>query len=395
VVEPEQKVKAMDFAWTDEQLALQDEASRFASQTLAQNLAVLDQRDAGEPDAWRGDWQKCADFGVFGLLIPKEYGGKGYDVLTAILILEAIGYGCRDNGLTLVMNGQIWAVQEPLLAFGSDDQKQRYLPGLGDGSIIGAVAMTEEDAGSNAAGLKTTASRIDGGYVLNGSKAYVGLGPACDLALVFASTSPDRGSWGISAFLVDARTEGFCSSPPQQKMGLKTTPMGELIFQNCTIPEDALLGREGSGLAIFQHAMEWERSFIFTSHVGSMHRQLDECVAFAKQRVVFGKPIDNFQSVSNRLANMKLRLETAQLLLYKAAWLKSRGQPCAAEAALVKLHLSETFVESSMDAIRIHGGKGYLSETGVERDLRDAMAGVIYSGTSDIQRQIIANLLKS
>ncbi|MEM7044294.1 MAG: acyl-CoA dehydrogenase, partial [Pseudomonadota bacterium] len=276
-----------------------------------------------------------------------------------------------------------------------DEQKHRYLPALCDGSIIGAVSMTEHEAGSNAAGIRTTAEPIDGGYLLNGKKAYVGLGPYSDLVLVFASTAPDRGSWGLSAFLIDAGTEGFTRLSPQQKMGLRSTPMGELVFENCVVNEDARLGREGAGLAIFQHIMEWERSFILASHVGSMHRQLDECVAFARNRVVFDKSIDRFQSVSNRLANMKLRLETAQLLLYKAAWLKSNGRSCAAEAALANLHLSESFVESSLDAIRIHGGKGYLSETGVERDLRDAIGGVIYSGTSDIQRQIIAELLDS
>ncbi|MGI9499515.1 MAG: acyl-CoA dehydrogenase family protein [Geminicoccaceae bacterium] len=161
------------------------------------------------------------------------------------------------------------------------------------------------------------------------------------------------------------------------------------------MPARALLGREGAGLAIFQSMMEWERSFILASHVGSMHRQLDDCVAFARKRIVFDKPIDSYQSVSHRLANMKLRLETSQLLLYKAAWLKSTGQSCADEAALANLHLSEAFVESSLDAIRIHGGRGYLSETGIERDLRDAVGGIIYSGTSDIQREVISQLLKS
>jgi len=385
----------MDFSWTDEQLAFRNEARRFASQHLGANLTDRDRRGAVREEDWRGDWQKCADFGILGLMVPKDYGGRGCDILTTVLVLEAIGYGCRDNGLTLSLNGQIWAVQEPLLSFGSEAQKRRYLPGLCAGSIIGAHGMTEYESGSNAAGLKTTARRIDGGYVLNGKKTYVGLGPACNLALVFASTAPDRGSWGISAFLVDASTEGFSCPPPQQKMGLRTAPMGELVLEDCVISEDALLGREGAGLSIFQSAMEWERSFIFASHVGSMHRQLDECIEFARNRVVFDKSIDNYQSVSNRLANMKLRLETAQLLLYKAAWLKSQGEPCATEAALAKLHLSEAFVESSIDAIRIHGGKGYLSDGGIERDLRDAMGGVIYSGTSDIQRQIIAQLLKN
>lgn len=385
----------MDFSWSDEQLALRDEAQRFASLHLGSDVARRDQSGTDGHEGWRDDWRKCAEFGLFGLAVPKDYGGRGLDILTSIFVLEAIGYGCRDNGLTLVANGQMWAVQEPILSFGTTDQKRRYLPRLCDGSTIGAVSMTEHGAGSNAAGITTTAEPVEGGYVLNGAKAYVGLGPSCDLALVFASTAPDRGSWGISAFLIDAGMDGFVRLPPQQKMGLRTTPMGEFVFDNCAIPTEARLGREGAGLAIFQHIMEWERSFILTSHVGSMRRQLDECVAFARERVVFDKPIDQFQSVSNRLANMKLRLETAQLLLYKAAWLKSQGQSCPTEAALANLHLSEAFVESSLDAIRIHGGKGYLSETGIERDLRDALGGVIYSGTSDIQRQIIAQLLKS
>ena len=384
----------MDFAWTDEQFALRDRARSFACQHLGADLV---DRDLGATarQGWRDDWQKCADFGVFGFPVPEAYGGRGYDVLTTVFLLEAIGYGCRDNGLTLSINGQIWAVQEPLLSFGTDQQKRRYLPGLCDGSVIGAVSMTEYGSGSNAAGIETTARPIDDGYVLNGQKAYVGLGPACDLVLVFASTAPDRGSWGISAFLVDAETDGLTRSPPQSKMGLRTTPMGELTFEDCFVPSDALLGREGAGTAIFQNMMEWERSFILASQVGSMHRQLDECTAFARDRVVFDKPIDSYQSVSNRLANMKLRLEIAQLLLYKAAWLKSNGQSCATEASLANLHISEAFVESSLDALRIHGGKGYLSEAGIERDLRDAVGGVIYSGTSDIQRQIIAQLLKS
>jgi alkylation response protein AidB-like acyl-CoA dehydrogenase len=176
-------------------------------------------------------------------------------------------------------------------------------------------------------------------------------------------------------------------------MGLRTSPLGDIRLENCFVPEENLLGTQGSGVSIFNHSMDWERSFIFTSHVGSMARQLDQCVKYARQREQFGKPISEFQSVSNRLANMKLRLETARLLLYKLAWMKQRGDHAALEAAMAKLHLGEAFAANSVDAMRIHGARGYLSEYEVERDLRDAFGGVIYSGTSDIQRNIIARLL--
>ena len=326
--------------------------------------------------------------------MPSGYGGGGLDVISTVLMLEALGEGCADNGFTLGVNGQIWAVQEPILTFGDETQKSKFLPGLCDGSLVGAHGMTEVATGSDAFNLQTTAQAADGGYLLNGQKTLIGMAPACDLALIFASTNPELKQWGVSAFIVEAESEGFNRGPLQEKMGLRTVPMGQISLKDCWVPAENRLGPEGAGSSIFQNTMEWERSFIFSSHVGSMQRQLDACIEFAHERSVFGQPIEGYQSVSNRLANMKLRLETSRLLLYRAAWLKQQGMPAATEAALTKLHISESFVESSMEAIRIHGGRGYLSTYEIERDLRDAMGGVIYSGTSDIQRQIIARMLK-
>ncbi|MEM9014146.1 MAG: acyl-CoA dehydrogenase family protein [Pseudomonadota bacterium] len=384
----------MDFALTHDQEALRDETRRFAERELGRDLVERDRRGAIEPADWRSDWTNCADFGVLAATTPAEFGGRGLDVVSTIIMLEALGRGGADNGLTLGLNGQLWAVIEPIKAFGTDAQKKTYLPKLASGEWVGAHGMTEYETGSDAAGARATAVRDGDAYVLNGRKAYVGMAPNCDLAIVFASTSPERGSWGLSAFIVEATTPGFERSAPKQKMGLRTAPLGDIELHDCRVSDAARLGPEGAGATIFQHAMEWERSFIFASHVGAMHRQLDATVQFAASREVFGRPIDQYQSVSNRLANMKLRLETAQLLMYKAAWLKDRGRPAVMEAALAKLHLSESFVASSMDAVRIHGGKGYMAEDGIERDLRDAVGGVIYSGTSDIQRNIIAQLLK-
>ncbi|NDJ60669.1 MAG: acyl-CoA dehydrogenase [Chloroflexi bacterium] len=379
----------MEFGWTDEQQRWWDDVVAFARRELNDALVARD-RDATFPVE---NWKQCADFGIQGSFIPEAYGGRGLDMLTTIHLLEGLGYGCEDNGLTLALNGQMWSVQEPLLRFGTEAQKQKYLTGLCAGDMFGAHGMTEPESGSDAYSLQTQAERRDGGYVLNGQKTLVGLAPVASIALVFAKTNPAAGRWGISAFIIEAGTPGFTVSPPKDKMGLRTVPLGDLFLEDCFIPEENRLGPEGAGASIFNSAMEWERSFIFASHVGAMARQLEKTIAYACQREQYGQPIGKFQSVSNRIANMKVRLETARHFLYKAAWLLDNDQPAMMEAAMAKLVLSEAFVESSLDAIRLHGGKGYLADCGVERELRDAVGGVIYSGTSDIQRNLIAGLL--
>ena len=383
----------MDFLLTPEQDALRAAARAFALAELGGDLEARDHRGGTDREDWIGDWRRAASHGALAALVPREFGGLGHDVTSTIAILEGLGQGCADNGLTLALNGQIWAVIEPILAFGTEAQKRRWLPGLADGSLVGAHGMTERGSGSDAFALGTTARRVEGGYVLDGEKIYVGLAPHCDVALVFAATDPGAGRWGLSAFIVAADDAGISRGPAESKMGLRTAPLGKLTLADCFVPDDRILGEPGDGAAIFQHSMEWERSFIFASHVGSMARQLERCVAHAGERKTFGAAIGSYQSVSNRLADMALRLETARLMLYKAAWLKDRGQPSLLEAAMTKLHLSEAFVANSLDAIRIHGGLGYMTEGGVERDLRDAMGGVIYSGTSDIQRQIVSAIL--
>ena len=379
----------MDFSWSADQLRLRERALEFAASELGGQSADV----ATEPVFDRHLWQRCADFGVQGAFVPESFGGRGHSILSTILMLEAIGQECRDNGFTLGLNGHMWAVMEPVLRFGSEQQKKKFLPGMCDGSLIGAHAMTEAETGSDAFSLKTRAEKVEDGYLLDGHKVYIGLAPACDLALVFASTKPESREWGISAFIVDAASDGFVAGAAQSKMGLNGSPMGEITLTRCFVPEENRLGPEGAGASIFNHSMEWERSFIFASHVGAMQRQLDESVRYASGRQVFGQRIGNFQSVSNRIADMKLRLETARLLLYRSAWLKDSDERIPLDAALAKLHISESFVQSSLDAVRIHGALGYLSEHGIDRDLRDATGGVIYSGTSDIQRQLIAKLL--
>jgi len=379
----------MDFSWTEAQEAAYAECVTFAKSNLNDDLRERD-RDA----EFRLElWQKSADYGVLGWYMPEAYGGSGLDVADTVRRLEGIGYGCRDNALTLGLNGQIWSVQVPLLQFGSDDQKGRFLPRMCRGELLAAHGMTEQESGSDAFSLQTRAERVDGGYLLNGRKCYIGLAPVADMALVYATTNPAVGKWGVSAFLVEREFDGFSTSSTQQRMGLRTGANGDIVLQDCFVPEANRLGPEGIGVSIFNHSVDWERAFIFTSHVGSMARQLDECVSFARQRRQFEQPIGQFQSVSNRIAEMRLRLETSRLLLHKLAWMKTRDQSATLEAAMAKLQIGEAFAANSIEAMRIHGARGYYSEFEVERDVRDALGGVIYAGTSDIQRNIIARIL--
>jgi alkylation response protein AidB-like acyl-CoA dehydrogenase len=379
----------MDFSWTEEQLKFKNAVIEFAKKEL--NTGLMDRDRQGELS--RENWKKCAKMGILGLAIPEEYGGSGTDILTTMLVMEGLGYGCRDNGLIFAMNAQMWSVQHPILAFGTEAQKQKYLPGLCSGDLIGAHGMSEPDSGSDAYSLHARAERIGEGYVLNGTKTFVTNAPIAALALVFATVDPAKGRAGVSAFLLDRGTPGFRVSRNFEKMGLRTSPMGELILEDCVVPVESRLGPDGAGAAIFNGSMEWERSCILGSHIGAMERQLEECIRYARERSQFGQKIGKFQSVANRIADMKVRLETARLLLYQVAWLNQNGKPAIMEAAMAKLYLSECFVSSSLDAIRTYGGYGYMTELEVERDLRDSIGGLLYSGTSDIQRVIIARWL--
>jgi len=379
----------MDFEWSEEQLAFREKVVEFAKQELNDNTVSRDH--AGEFPL--DNWKKCANFGIQGMAVPLEYGGSAQDILTTTLAMEGLGYGCRDGGLALALNAQMWTVQIAIEAFGSDDQKKKYLPQFCAGQLIGAQAITELESGSDALGMKTHARRVDGGYIINGAKTMVSLAPVADVFLVLATIDPDMGAWGISAFLVEAQTAGFHRGSEWGKMGYRTAPFGDLLFEDCFVAEENRLGPEGVGLSLFNSSLEWERSCMSASQLGTMSRQLEECIEYATTRKQFGQPIGKFQSISNRVAEMKVRLETTRLLLYKVAWLKNIGRPATMEAAMVKYYLSECFTASSLDAVRIHGGYGYMSEYEIERDLRDAVGSTLYGGTSDIQRNTIAKLL--
>lgn len=379
----------MDYSFTPEQEELRQATIEFAQSELNVDLATREKQGYFS----REDWEKCADFGILGLNVSAEYGGQNHDVVTTVAILEALGYGCRDNGLPFGLNSQIWSIQAAMMEFGSAAQQDKYLRDMVTGRAIGAFAITEAESGSDTYSMKARAKRVDGGYLLKAEKHYITNAPVCDVAVIFASTDPNAGQWGISAFIVENGTEGFSRGIDRDKMGLKTSTFGELYLDNCFVPEENRLGPEGAGVSIFATSMESERGYILSSQLGAMQRQLEDAVEFARSRRQFNQPIGRFQSVSNRIVDMKLRIETCRLLLYKLAWLESRGESLALDAALTKLQLSESFIESSLDAIRIHGAQGYVQELGIERDLRDGIGGLIYSGTSDIQRNVVARLL--
>jgi len=379
----------MNFEFTADQLELKNSAVRFAQKKLNGDMIARDKAGTFSRELWNA----CAEFGILSLPFPKSYGGSDCDIITTLLIMEGLGYGCKDSGLLFSLNGQLWTVQMPIFHFGTAAQKTNYLSRLCSGEWIGANCMTEPSSGSDSFALSTSA-RLDGDhYILNGSKTLITNAPIADLFLVFATIDQSKGFMGVTAFLVEKTFPGLVISKEIEKMGLKTSPMSEVIFSDCRVPLANRLGPEGNGATIFNEGIEWERSCMLASDVGVMERQLEECINYAKVREQFKKPIGKFQAISHKIADMKVRLETARLILYKVAWLKQTQGRAGMEAAIAKLYLSESLIQSCLDAIQIHGGYGYTSEFEIERDLRDSISSTLYSGTSEIQKNIIAKYL--
>jgi alkylation response protein AidB-like acyl-CoA dehydrogenase len=379
----------MDFSFTEEQCDLRRATLDFAQRELSPGIQERDRAGEFHHEGWR----RAGEFGLLGLSIGQKYGGLGGDAVTLAGALESLGYGCLDNGLSFSICAHLLAVAMPILEIGTEQQKRRYLPGMASGKSIGANAASEPDAGSDVFGLRTRAVRDAGGYVLTGSKIFTTNAPVADVFLVLANVDSDRRKSGVTAFLVDRDTPGLRLGASTDKMGLRTSPMSEVYFDECRVGEEARLGREGAGGMLFTTAMIWERAFILASAVGSMRRLLDQCVQYAKARKQGGQAIGKYQMVASRIVDMKLRLETAQGLLYRTAWLKANGDNCFAEAALTKLYLSESWLAQAHDALHLFGGYGYTEEYDYAREVRDATGSRIYSGTSEIQRIIVAGML--
>jgi alkylation response protein AidB-like acyl-CoA dehydrogenase len=377
----------VEFAWTEDQLRLKRAAAEFGAARLAHGVVVRDR----EGHFSRELWQACAEFGLQGMLVPSASGGSGYDLLTAIAILEGLGYGARDNGAVFTVTAHLASCVEPLAAFGTDAQKAAWLPGLASGALIGATAITEPDTGSNVFALTTAAIERDGGWVLSGSKAFVTNAPVADLFLVYARTG-GPGMTGITCFLVPRGARGLAVGPPIEKMGLRTSPMAPVYLDDCQVAADAVLGGIGSGGLVFSHTMEVERLAVMAPAIGVMEHLLERSVTHARQRSSASGPLGRHQAISHRVADMELRLDASRLLLYRAAWTRMSRGTAARESALAKLAVSEHYVEQCRSAMQIFGGYGYMVDYELERELRDALATTLYVGTSEIQRNLIAGL---
>ncbi len=374
---------------TEEQQHLQNEAIKFARGSLRTGGRPLVDADR-EGSFDRDGWQRCAEFGVLGMPFPAEYGGTELAISKVIAVMEGLGYGTRDQGLLFSIHAHLWAVAMPILLYGNAEQKRRWLPKLCDGTLVGANGASEPGAGSDVFSMTTRARRAGDHYVLDGGKTFVSNAPIADLFVLYATVDPALGPMGITAFVVESDRPGLTIDPPLEKMGLRTSPMAQISLSECAIPVENRLGREGRGIEVFESSMEWERGCILASCLGDMRFLLEECIAQARRRQQFGKPIGKFQALANLIVGMKVRLDTCRPLVYRIGALKEQHKAAFVESSVAKLHVSECYVASCLDAIQVFGGYGYMVDQEIERGLRNAIGSGLYSGTSQIQQNIIA-----
>jgi alkylation response protein AidB-like acyl-CoA dehydrogenase len=375
--------------WNDEQRELRCGLAHWAA-ALSANHLEWDER--GEFP--RAKWNAVRECGVLRLPFPHRHGGFDQDLATTMYVLEELGYRCEDGGLNFAITTHMVGAGVPLLRFGSDDQRARYLTSIVDGSCVGGHAISEPDSGSDAFAMRTTAVRDGDHYVLSGRKTFTSNGPVGGLFVVYALTDKQAGALGgVSAFLVPSDAPGFFAGPAIKKMGLRSAPLCDLVFEGCRIPAANLIAREGMGFAILDHVMKWEILCSFIVSVGEMQRRLEKCVSYARTRKQFGQPIGSFQAISHKLVDMRIGVEVSRDALYRAARKVQLNETATVDVAIAKLLASEHNRSSALEAIQIFGGYGYMTECGLEKELRNAVAGTIYSGTSETQRNRIARMM--
>jgi len=374
----------MDFDLTEDQKMILELVEEVAEKEIAPAADEI----AEKGEFPRKNIEKLASLDLFGVTIPKEYGGLGMDYLTWTLIAERISRACATTGLSFGAN---LLCTYPLLKFGTEEQKKKYLPPLAKGEVLGAFALTEPEAGSDAGNVQTTAMRKDEGYLLNGNKIFITNGEVADTYIIIASLDKKRGARGLAAFIVEKGTEGFSFGQHFKKMGLEALPNVELVLNNCWVPRNNLLGGESRGFKIAMETFAAGRIGVGIGALGLAEAAFRKARDYSKERVQFGRPISSFQAVQHILADMATKIEAARYLLYKAAWLLDRGRPFEKYASMGKLYASEAAMWVTTKAVQILGGYGYMKDYPVERYMREAKLFEIIEGTSEIQRNIIAN----
>ena len=374
----------MDFHLTDEQLEMQQMVRKFARNEIAPLAADVDREERFPAETFK----KMGELGLLGLLVPEEYGGSGQTILTCCVVAEEIAYACASTALSYLTHAVLCC--ENLSRNGSEEQKKNYLPDLASGKKLGAIAMTEPNAGSDVLAMQTFGELRNGEYIVNGSKTFITNAPVADTFLVYVRTDRSAGPRGISQFIIEREFPGFSVGQPLRKMGMRGSPTAELFFGDCRVPAENLVKGENKALGILMGGLDVERTVGGAMGVGGAQAAFDRAVAYTKERQQFGQPLFMFEMIAEKLANMSMEIEAARLLTYKAACLCDEGIRCSAEASYAKLFASEMSMRAASETVQIFGGYGYMEEYGVERMMRDAKLGTIGGGTSEIQRLIIA-----
>ncbi|HET7290578.1 MAG TPA: acyl-CoA dehydrogenase [Thermodesulfobacteriota bacterium] len=369
---------------TEEQELIQKTAKDFSAHKIRPVAAELDRegRFPGEIIA------KLGELGFMGIMVPEEYGGSGFDCLTYVIALEEIAVSCASTAIIMSVNNSL--VCDPILAFASESQKRSYLPELSSGRRLGCFALSEPEAGSDPASMRTSALKKGKSYIINGTKSWITNGAEADTAILFAATDPSKKHHGISAFIIDMDTPGVKVGKLEHKLGIKASSTAQLFFEDCKVPESAILGEEGDGFKIAMSTLDGGRIGVAAQAVGIARAALEEAVRYSKERKAFGKPISNFQGLQFMIADMATKLEASRLLTWQSAVMKDRKENYSKKSAMAKLFASETAMWVTTKAIQIHGGYGYTVDYPVERFFRDAKITEIYEGTSEIQRNVIA-----
>ena len=380
----------MDFDFTEEQLAFKQQVMNFAQKEIQPRVLEHDLKAKFDHESWK----KLGDFGILGLHFPEELGGSGADVVTTVLTGEALGEAGVDGGLLLSYGAHTFLCADTIYAHGTAAQRERLIPKLASGESIGCMGLTEPNAGSDVASMRTRAEKKGDRYILNGSKIFITNGPLADVAVVYASVDRSAGHAGISAFIVEKGTKGFSIGAPLHKMGVRTSVTSELYFEDCEIPAENLLGAEGGGFMMAMQTVEWDRSALIAPFVGAMRYAIKRCCQYATERQQFGKPIAQYQAIKEKIAEMKIFMEAARGLVYRIAWCKDQNQPLNhLEAAVAKLYIGDWSLQATNAAVTLMGGYGYCHEYEMERIFRDSRLAAIGGGTSEIQKLIISKLM--